>query len=68
MYSLEDSRNRGFIARMQKQSRVPHMDKSFMENLAEMNISTERAMKHMTSWLGGWDEADLDYAKTPHHG
>ena len=63
MFSLEDSRNRGFVARMQQKARIPHHDEKFIKDLASAPISTERAMKHMTAWLNGWDEANIDYAK-----
>lgn len=63
-YTVQDSRNRGFIARMNYLKRVPANDSRFIQTLNTEGIS--KWSDHLQAWLSGWDEANLEYAKTPH--
>jgi len=54
--------NLGFIAKMNKQDRVPAHDGKFMNEFKD-SLTTF----NLEAWLRGWDEANLEYEKYERH-
>jgi hypothetical protein len=62
-YTVQDSHNRGFIARMNHLKRVPANDSRFIQSLNTSGVS--KWNEHLQAWISGWDEANLEYLNTP---
>ena len=61
IHTLEHARNLGFVARMNKRSRVPAQDPKVMENLKDRGDI--KASVWLNAWLEGWDECNLEEAR-----
>jgi hypothetical protein len=62
MKNEANSYNFGFIARMNKQNRVPAHDQKFMAEFKD-SLTTS----NFEAWLRGWDDANLEYEKYDSH-
>lgn len=57
-----NAHNLGFIAKMNRQHRVPAHDGKFMNEFKD-----SLTIFNLKAWLRGWDEANLEYAKYESH-
>jgi hypothetical protein len=59
---ISNAYNLGFIAKMNKQDRVPAHDQKFMNEFKD-----ELTAFNFEAWLRGWDDANLEYEKYESH-
>lgn len=58
MKNIEIAKNLGFMRKMNKGTRSPMNDIKFLEEFGET-----LTVRHIKSWLQGWDEANMEYTK-----